>query len=270
MTEEHKQAHIKNVVAFIRDKRPDLASVPDAQLPIQDYWDRWTTPAPNGVTPKELSDRVKMQRAMDAEQSQLRQLAEQRRWDSLTPDQQFEEESLLAAKQLVQLSEAKLAKARSLRQHAAIERYELELEQRTEKLLETKERLEAVNQTVQAVETLKSDPDYTYAVTSARLNLDTMPRGSEDYTKNQVYIGMLERATPANYRDVVREFHRFESDYYARLSVERSADGAAKLAEIDPAMREANANNIASAEASLKSAESLRRAEAAGGEHGKT
>ena len=194
-----------------------------------------TTP----VDYRELEQRRKLQESREIEREQLRQMAEQRRWDSLTPDQQFEEESLLAAEQLVQLSAAKLAKARSLRQHAAAERYELELEQRQAKLLETKERLAAVNRQVEAVAELRDDVDYQYALTCAKSAVDVTDRGTEAHTRAQLHLHELETATPANFKQRMAEFHSFDAERLAARVAELRAAEHAAIVEATPKVNEA-------------------------------
>jgi len=199
----------------------------------------YQTDQPRAVTPQELDARAKTQRNMDAQRAQLETMERERAWNALTPDQQFAKETEYSDTMLVELTAAKLAKARSLRQYAAAERYELELEQRQAKLLDTRARVEALNRQVEAAAELRDDVDYQYALTCAKSAVDVTDRGTEAHTRAQIHLHELETATPQNVKQRMTAFNAFDSERLAARVAELRAAEHAAIVEATPKVNEA-------------------------------
>ena len=262
MTPEHRKAHRDEIVALL--KRTDIQAIQGAPVTedmINRAWNRipedLTNPTAKTVTPQQLEAHADHARHVETHLHQLRTMEAQQNYEAMSDD----ERSLLASEQLVELSRAKLAKARSMRQHAAVERYELELEQREAVVTDQKSRLAKLAERRSTDLVLQNDPDFAYALTSAEINRDVLDPMSDDAIQNSVYINAMKSATPANYKTVLKEFHQFEAARFARIAQEKQAAEAAALQFTAPGVREWNQLGVDASQAALDSAERLARSQ---------
>lgn len=255
MSKEHRE----NVINFV--KQNDIRVIqgePVTEEMIRDNWRKVVTPqsASSFVTPEQLDARAAHQRNVDVHEFQTRQMAEQRRIEAMSDDERELEADIM----LVDLSKAKLAKARAGRHYSAIERYELEVEQRDAVVAAKRERLAALAQRRTTDLVLQDDPDFSYAITSAEINRDILDPLSADAVQNSVHLNALKSATPETFKAVVADFHAFEASRFARIRAEALEAEQAALQAADPAMRALNQAGVDAADAGLKSAEASARA----------
>ncbi|WP_428308254.1 hypothetical protein [Lacipirellula sp.] len=164
----------------------------------------------------------------------------------------------LGARQWVQLVEGQLAIAVSRRRPAEIEKFELKLQQAKDWAESIRVRQAALEVQRTTDLALQAEPAFRYALTSAEsYDLDYR---SDDATELGVYVQRLKAATPENWREVVKEFHRWESQRFARIAQEKQAAESAALQAADGPIRELNQLGVDAADAGLKSAEALGRA----------
>lgn len=255
MSKEHRD----NVIDYI--KRNDIRAIqgePVTEEMIRDNWRKVVTPqsASSFVTPEQLDARAAHQRNVDVHEFQTRQMAEQRRYEAMTDDERELEADLM----LVDLSKAKLAKAKAGRHYSAIERYELEVEQREATVAEKRERLAALAQRRTTDLVLQDDPDFRYALTSAEVNRDILDPLSADAVQNSVHLNAIREATQENYKAVVADFHGWEKQRYARLREEKQAAEAAALQQAAPAINAMHEASQQAADAGLRAADADARA----------
>lgn len=259
MSPEHRKQHRLEVINFI--KRTDVSVMqgePITEDLINRNWNRVVTVPPQSdfVTPQQLEERAYHARQVGIHEHQARQAAEEQRFAAMSED----ERELLASEQLVELSRAKLNKARAQRQTLAIERYELELEQREAVVADQKSRLAVLAQRHTHDLALQEDPDFRYALTSAEINAGMLDPMSDDAVQNSVWINALKSATPETFKGVVKEFHQWEAARYGRIRAAAQEAEVAALRDAAPNFDALQAANQQIADAGLKAADALHRA----------
>ena len=256
MSKEHRE----NVIDYI--KRNDIQAMQGAPVTeemIQRAWNRIVTPPPASkiVTLPQLEARADHARHVETHLTQLRRMEAQQNYEAMSDD----ERSLLASEQLVELSRAKLAKARNMRQHAAVERYELEVEQREAVVTDQKSRLaKLAERRTTDLQLQSDDPDWVYALTSAEATRDILDPMSDDAVQNSVHLAALKSATPETARAVVKEFHAWEATRFARIRAEQQQLEAQQLQDAAPAINAMHAASQAAADAGLRAADAIQRA----------